>query len=237
MDLTVRRWAGGNRTALLVHGLFSDSASWHRLGPALADRGYTVLAPDLRGHGASPRSRYSPTDWALDLVDTVGDTKIDLAVGHSLGGLALAIAAHALRPSSAVYLDPAWRMTAEQDVRSRGEWTAWLEWTEPAQLRERLGGRWPEADLALRWESLWRMDPAAIPGLATGVGYDHSPESAPWPSLVLGAEGSEYITPVHAGELRARGLAVETVPGSGHSWFREDFTAFLARLDEWRAAS
>ncbi|QYN18807.1 alpha/beta fold hydrolase [Amycolatopsis sp. DSM 110486] len=235
MELHVRRWTGGARTALLVHGLFSDSASWHRLGPSLAERGYTVLAPDLRGHGRSPRGRYSPTDWALDLIDTVGHTRIDLAVGHSLGGLALAVAAHAIRPGSAVYLDPAWRMSAEQDKRSRVEWSSWLEWTEPAQLRARLGESWPRDDLALRWDSMWRTDPAAIPGLAAGAGYDHSPEPAPWPALVLGADGSEYITEAHAQELRARGVTVETVAGSGHSWFRENFAGFLRRLDRWFA--
>src|SRR2546430_13794665 len=29
--------------------------SWWRLGPALADLGYRVLAPELPGHGRSPR--------------------------------------------------------------------------------------------------------------------------------------------------------------------------------------
>ncbi len=32
----------GQRYALLVHGLFGDSASWYRLVPALVDRGYLV---------------------------------------------------------------------------------------------------------------------------------------------------------------------------------------------------
>jgi len=233
MQLHVRHWGDGATTALLVHGLFSDSTCWHRLGPALAERGFTVLAPDLRGHGRSGRGRYSPADWALDLVDSFLCRPVDLAVGHSLGGLALAIAGRALRPGSAVYLDPAWRMTPEQDAVSRAEWSSWLGWTEQSALAAKLGARWPARDVELRWASMWRADPAVVPGLATGAGYDHSPESAPHPSLVLAAEGSEYITPEHAADLRARGLAVETVAGSGHSWFREDFDAFLARLQRW----
>ncbi|RHW29183.1 alpha/beta fold hydrolase [Nocardioides immobilis] len=232
----MRTWGHGDRTALLVHGLFSDSASWHRLGPDLADDGFKVYAPDLRGHGQSPRGRYSPTDWALDLVESYGDTRLDLAVGHSLGGMALAIAAKTLRPASAIYLDPAWQMSAADDSRSRAQWNSWLLWTDQAQLRETLGPKWPEADLQLRWESMWRMDPATIPGLASGAGYDHSPEDAAVPTLVLGADGSSYITPEHAAELRTRGLDVETIEGSGHSSFREDYPAFLNRLRDWVAA-
>jgi pimeloyl-ACP methyl ester carboxylesterase len=233
VQLHTQTWGSGDRVALLVHGLFSDSTSWHRLGPELANRGFTVLAPDLRGHGESPRGRYSPTDWALDLVDTFIGRPIHVAIGHSLGGLALAVAARCLRPTSAVYLDPAWLMTAAEDSRSRALWNSWLLWSDPSQLREVLGERWPEDDLRLRWDSMWRMDAAAVPGLAAGAGYDHSPEDAQIPSLVLGADPSGYITAGHAADLRARGLVVEVVPGSGHSWFREDHEAFVARLDGW----
>lgn len=235
MRLHTAEQGSGPRTALLVHGLFSDGTCWHRVAPALAARGFTVAVPDLRGHGSSPRGRYSPADWANDLVDTFLDRPVDLAVGHSLGGLSLAIAAHALRPRRTVYLDPAWRLSAADDARSRAVWTSWLSWTGIEQLRTTLGERWPDADVELRWASMWRTDPAVVAGLATGAGYDHSPESAPSPALVLAADPSGYITPEHAADLRERGLVVERVRGSGHSWFREDSEAFLARLDRWLA--
>ncbi len=54
--LSVRVWGSGPRTALLVHGFSDDAQTWWRVGPALADLGHTVLAPDLRGHGCSPRA-------------------------------------------------------------------------------------------------------------------------------------------------------------------------------------
>jgi pimeloyl-ACP methyl ester carboxylesterase len=44
----------GDRRALLLHGLASDGACWWRLASQLADDGWMVLAPDLRGHGRSP---------------------------------------------------------------------------------------------------------------------------------------------------------------------------------------
>ncbi len=42
--------------ALLVHGVTSSSRTWWRVAPALAGRGFRVLAVDLRGHGASARA-------------------------------------------------------------------------------------------------------------------------------------------------------------------------------------
>jgi beta-phosphoglucomutase-like phosphatase (HAD superfamily)/pimeloyl-ACP methyl ester carboxylesterase len=232
MRLHVRAWGDGPQVAILIHGLFSDSRCWHKLGPALADRGYRVLAPDLRGHGASPRGRYSPTDWARDLLDTL-PVGPDLAIGHSLGGLSLGVVADVLQARAAVYLDPAWRMDDKQDADSRALWTSWLDWTGPEDLRRVLGSRWSEADLELRWDSMLCTDPGVIPGLASGGGYDLSPESTGARSLVLAADPSEYITSTHAGVLRDRGLQVETVPGSGHSLFREDLPRLLARLDAW----
>lgn len=236
MELHVRSWGSGERYALLVHGLFGDSASWYRLAPALVDRGYHVLAPDLRGHGNSLRGRYSPHDWAMDLVQTL-PRGADLAIGHSLGGLVLGMVAEVLAPATAVYLDPAWRIDADRHRRYREVWNGWLQWTEPAQLRAHLGPRWPDRDVQLRWDSMWATDPGVIPGLVPGCGHDLSPESASMPSLVLAADPSDFIPPVYADEVRARGLTVSVVPGSGHSTFREDFDGFLATLDAWIATS
>src|ERR1700685_3993853 len=83
MKLNVHEWGIGDRTALLIHGLFADHQNWYRVGPALAERGYRVIAPDLRGHGASPRGTYSPELWAADLIESL-PKNADLAIGHSL---------------------------------------------------------------------------------------------------------------------------------------------------------
>ena len=47
-------WGNGPRRAMLLHGLTSAATTWWRVGPALAALGFTVVAPDLRGHGKSP---------------------------------------------------------------------------------------------------------------------------------------------------------------------------------------
>jgi pimeloyl-ACP methyl ester carboxylesterase len=61
--------------AVLVHGVTSSSRTWWRVGPALARRGFRVLAVDLRGHGASPRqvAGLVAADLAADVAETVAD--------------------------------------------------------------------------------------------------------------------------------------------------------------------
>jgi pimeloyl-ACP methyl ester carboxylesterase len=83
------RTAGEGPVILLVHGITGDSRQWNRIIPQLADR-YTVLAPDLLGHGqsAKPRGDYSLGAYAVslrDLLIVLGHRRATV-VGHSLGG-------------------------------------------------------------------------------------------------------------------------------------------------------
>jgi pimeloyl-ACP methyl ester carboxylesterase len=83
------RTAGEGPLILLIHGITGDSRQWNRIIPELADR-YTVLAPDLLGHGrsAKPRGDYSLGAYAVslrDLLIVLGHRRATV-VGHSLGG-------------------------------------------------------------------------------------------------------------------------------------------------------
>ena len=83
------RTAGGGPVVVLVHGMASSSATWRHVMPALARR-FTVLAPDLLGHGASakPHGEYSVSAHAnvlRDLLAALGHERATL-VGQSLGG-------------------------------------------------------------------------------------------------------------------------------------------------------
>jgi pimeloyl-ACP methyl ester carboxylesterase len=83
------RCAGEGPVIVLVHGITSTSATWERVMPALAER-FTVLAPDLLGHGGSakPRGDYSLGAYASgvrDLLIALGYERATFA-GHSLGG-------------------------------------------------------------------------------------------------------------------------------------------------------
>ncbi len=76
--------------AVLVHGIAGWWRTWWRVGPALADRGWRVIAIDQRGHGESPPIDGIATaeSLAADLAATMeglGVAPVDLLVGHSLG--------------------------------------------------------------------------------------------------------------------------------------------------------
>ncbi len=81
--------AGSGPVLLLLHGLGCDHATWLPVIDGLARR-YTVIAPDLLGHGASdkPRADYSVGGFANGMRDLLTVLGIDKAtvVGHSFGG-------------------------------------------------------------------------------------------------------------------------------------------------------
>jgi pimeloyl-ACP methyl ester carboxylesterase len=83
------RSAGSGPVIVLVHGITSTSATWANVLPYLAEH-FTVIAPDLLGHGesAKPRGDYSLGAYASgirDLLIALGHDRATF-VGHSLGG-------------------------------------------------------------------------------------------------------------------------------------------------------
>jgi 3-oxoadipate enol-lactonase len=80
----------------LLHGVTSSSATWWKVGPALAAAGWDVTAVDLAGHGEGPGLPAEGGDLAT-LVEAVVPrlpTGLTLLVGHSLGAIvALSVAA------------------------------------------------------------------------------------------------------------------------------------------------
>ena len=96
VGLATLSWRAGDRSALLIHGITSSAAGWWRVARSLCEIGYTVTAPDLRGHGASPAgSDQRLASMAADVL-ALG-TRWDLVLGHSMGG-SVAIAAATARP-------------------------------------------------------------------------------------------------------------------------------------------
>jgi pimeloyl-ACP methyl ester carboxylesterase len=81
--------AGSGPPVVLVHGMVNSSRHWEAVALRLADE-YTVVAPDLIGHGdsATPRGDYSMGAHAASIRDLLTGIGIDRAtiVGHSLGG-------------------------------------------------------------------------------------------------------------------------------------------------------
>lgn len=98
----ISEWGAGDRHAVLLHGVSGNRAYWSDLSPSLAQLGWHVWAPNLRGAGRV--GGRLPDDqvgrdietYVSDLVSWMDAAGIELATvaGHSFGGrLAVAFAA------------------------------------------------------------------------------------------------------------------------------------------------
>ena len=85
----IYRIAGSGPPVVLIHGMVNSSRHWESVALRLADY-YTVIAPDLLGHGdsAAVRGDYSLGAHAASIRDLLAAIGVDRAtvVGHSLGG-------------------------------------------------------------------------------------------------------------------------------------------------------
>jgi epoxide hydrolase 4 len=82
----------GGRRVILLHGFPENSSTWlHQFGP-LADAGFAVIAPDLRGYGTSDRPVPTASYGIQHLVEDVAaiirnEGQRAAVVGHDWGGL------------------------------------------------------------------------------------------------------------------------------------------------------
>ena len=100
---------GEGRPVVLLHGFPDSGRLWRHQVPALADAGFRVVVPDLRGYGRSDKPEqvdaYSMMLLAGDVMAMMSDAGVDRAhvVGHDWGaGLAWAMAS--LAPGSVDHL-------------------------------------------------------------------------------------------------------------------------------------
>ena len=256
--LATRHWpaaaSGRSRSALLLHGITSSSGTWWRVGPALAERGFDVVAADLRGHGASPPGTPGTGleglaadvhDTARQLADPSDGARVDLAVGHSLGALVL-MTLLGWQPGLARFVvleDPPapaavdWSRVADEIERDAGRAR-----TDPEGLRAELLA--PPASLEpddadIRVQSLAALDArTAAAELRRGLDFDLAALAAAVrvPALLfLGTEerGSMTVGPARAAVATALPQGWTEVVDCGHTVHREAFGSYMRRLDAW----
>jgi pimeloyl-ACP methyl ester carboxylesterase len=255
--LNTRSWGRGRVVhgplAVLVHGVTSSSRTWWRVGPALAGRGYRVLAVDLRGHGRSPRAEagLAAADLADDVAETVAEADaggpVDLLVGHSLGAL-VALELVGRHPGLArrlVVEDPPGRSSVDwAEVAATIEADTALAATDPDGLRRALEAAnpaWPPGQAERRVADLVDCDGRAVAdALRPGVAVDLPAllAAARLPTLMLLAEealGSILTGPDRKAALDALPAGTTRVLPAGHNLHREALDAWLAALDTWLA--
>ena len=122
ITLRVASWGSfttPDRAVALVHGITANSQYWAELGPVLAEQGWFVIAPDLRGRGRSAKPPHGyglpfHADDLLSLCDHFGVSAVRY-VGHSLGaliGLYLS-AVHPRRIAKLVLVDAGGKLPAD----------------------------------------------------------------------------------------------------------------------------
>ncbi len=237
MQLAVRTTGDGSRTAVLLHGIMSDSRAWDGVAQDLVDRGFRVIAVDLAGHGGSPRARrYSPAAWADDVVETLApllDGPLDLVMGHSLGGLVASIVAERISPRAVIYVDPAFDFPKGI---SGLVFKLSFAVMPPLQRRDlrRLNPKWSAIDIETEFAAQRRWHRRTMLGLMDSRLFV-PPRSAEIPSLVVLAEHSLLVTRAAAFRMLRLGMRVVKVRGAGHTVWRDEPERFSMVVERWLA--
>lgn len=152
IQIAVRTSPPGRPPLLLLHGHPQTSAIWHAVWDRLAEH-FTLVAPDLRGYGASDKpvghadhANYSKRTMAHDQVALMRQLGYERwrVVGHDRGGrVAHRLAAdHASRIERVAVLDiaPTLAMYEQTDERFARTYWHWFFLIQPAPFPERLIG-------------------------------------------------------------------------------------------------
>ncbi|WTW92701.1 alpha/beta hydrolase [Streptomycetaceae bacterium NBC_01309] len=225
MRLFTHERGDGDKLALLVHGGMSDHRTWHAIEDELVARGYRVVSCDLRGHGRSPRGKYAAGLFADDVVESL-PAGADLAIGHSLGGLTLQLAADRLVPERVVLSDPAF-IDAEMPAEIT-EMMATMVATATAESVRKMNPKWSDKDIECELAGFALFDSDVMKSIPGG----YVPDAPVVPTLVQLAETS-VVSDATAATLAERGFEVRRVPGTGHCIHRDSVEGFMASLEGW----
>lgn len=235
--------------AFLVHGVTGWHRTWWRVGPALAARGWRVVAVDQRGHGTSPRiGPATLEDLADDLeaaIEAHASAPIDLLVGHSLGAV-VCVALVRRRPDVTrrlVLEDPPSIDRHDDEAfldRLRREGRAARDDPE-GELRRELAENpdWLEADARQNVEGRALADTEGIVGFLRTPRPFRVPTQAaslPVPTLwILGDEARSVMVGPARRELEAAlpSTAEITALDAGHTVHRDRFDEYMATLAAW----
>jgi len=246
---------GSGPAVLLLHGFPDDRHLWRYQIPALADAGFRVLAPDLRGFGDAPR----PTDPAeygipivirdvLGILDALGVARVQL-VAHDWGaavGWRLA-AEHPDRveryaavsvgapggPTTIEQREKSWYIAffrqpgvAEEQLQQKN-WQLFREWARnPVDVDRYI------ANLSRPGALTAALNWYRASGAPPAPGTVKPPPPVVCPVLGIWSNGDAYLTeaPMRTSGERIRGsFQYERISGASH-WLMLDKPADLNRL-------
>lgn len=240
---------GSGPPVLLLHGFPDNRHMWrYQVGP-LADAGYRVIAPDLRGFGDAPRPQ-DPKEYSrpllmgdmLGILDALGVKGQVQLVAHDHGaGLGWRLMQeHGDRFDRYVALSvgaPGGATTIEQ--REKGWYTALFRQQGVAEeeLQKdnwKLFRQWARHPEMERW-----IKELSRPGaLTAGLNWYRAPAASPNPPMVtkpvlaIWSDGDAYLTETrvkNSGERIAGPFRYEKITGASH-WMMVDKPAEMNRL-------
>jgi pimeloyl-ACP methyl ester carboxylesterase len=222
-------WDGGGATTLLcLHGFLDLSWGFAPVASALADAGYHVVAPDLRGHGDTEwvgrGGYYHFMDYLHDVADLVEATaRKDLVLlGHSMGGSIAALFAGVFpdRPRGIVVME-GMRLPEQPDENLPHRASDWIHGVRRARRR----GPRVFPDLASCADRIRQFDPLCPPEVALflaekgtaplpgGRAFKHDPvhvTRGPYPFRL--EQWSQYWRAIRCPVLLLEGGATELPP-------------------------
>jgi pimeloyl-ACP methyl ester carboxylesterase len=181
--LNVMRWGApsAGKTVVALHGITANGGAFARPARLLAERGWLVLAPDMRGHGESPRGNgdFSTETLLADFAASVPTTP-DVLIGHSFGGyLAQAgVLTGVFRPRALVLEDP---VSHFPDRDTPAAMLAWDETNLPRSIEGllRLNPKWSRLDAAWKLASLEQISfKDATAAFSGNAPWDMRPDAA-----------------------------------------------------------
>lgn len=221
-------------TIVMTHGAFCAGWAFEAFRVPFEAAGWTVLAPDLPGHGEGGSvAGLSMSDYARSLVRFCADLpERPVVLGHSMGGLVCQMAARQIDPRAVVLLAPSppWGIAAssiEEAVTAFGVHLVDPFWSSritpdrhlmrhhsldrtPKPLRDAILARLrPESGRAVREVLNWWLDPF----MTTSVGGG----PLPTPSLVFAGD-RDVVHPVSTVRQTADRIGAElrVMPGMSH---------------------
>jgi lipase len=244
MRLHVHEWGDPKApTVVCVHGVSAHGRRFRRLAEERLASHFHVLAPDLRGHGASEwEPPWNVETHLEDLVETFGGGGAVMWVGHSFGGrLVLALAARRRQLlTCAVLLDPAIQILPHVGFDFAQEAAKDHAFASPEEAIEaRLTGGWATPRAALEEEARehltmspdgllrWRYARAAVATMYSELCREPPPPTAlaGLPTLLVHAEQFGLVREDQLEEyptVLGDGLELVSVPG-GHVVYCDAF--------------
>ncbi len=241
--LNVMRWGdpAASRTVVALHGITANAGAWTTPARLLAARGWRVLAPEMRGHGESPRGDgdFSTRALIADLAAVV-PAEPDLLIGHSFGGYLaqIAVLEGVFRPRALLLEDPV-SYFADQATP-----TAMLNWDEANLPRDieglrALNPKWSRLDAAWKLVSMEqiRFDDARS-AFAGNAPWDLRPRAAEvaakQPTLWVLPRESRFVPEPDQRRLRADvgDASVTSIDDVGHSIHRDAPGVFVDLIEK-----